>query len=176
MTRHDTAFDPTDLEADDRIAPKLVASVPEQLGEPVAPSYPEQDETPPETQLVAMTETRRMDDVHSALLGDPETGVMVRASRHDSSAAWSQREADWTVSEVGTEIEVSDGEVSRAPDLDTIDDESEYVRDWVEVVADDHLAERWHMHDRMRLSGSTITMEDDYGPREGHATIDLVTD
>lgn len=174
MTRYDSEFDTAELEEGDRIAPKLVASVPEQLGETVVPYHPERDQDAPVTQLVNVAVDRPMDDVTRALLIDPDTGVIARASALDSNQAWNQKEADFTVHAVGTGIEVTDGEVERAPDIDTIEDETEHMAGWVEVVIGDMLRGSFDYSDRIRVSKDTLTLEDDYGPAEGHATYTLI--
>jgi hypothetical protein len=173
MTSYDTEFDTTELEEGDRIAPKLVASVPEQLGEPIQPNYPESDTEPPVTQLVNVAETHPMNDTTRALLIDPEAGVIARASALDSNQAWSQKEADFTVHAVGTGIDVTDGEIERAPDADQIPDETEHMAGWVEVVIGDMLHGSFDYSDRVRVNGDTLTMEDDHAPAKGHATYTL---
>jgi len=157
----------------DRISKSLVARVPGQLGEATQPHHPEGDE-PPVTQLVAVTEIDRYDDVHSALLLDPETETFARASRHADSQAWNQKEADWTVREVGTEIDVTDATVDDWGDGDPADDDQAFVQEWVDIVFGDiragHLDE---YDDRRSLSGTTLALHDEWSGRKATATISL---
>jgi len=137
---------------------------------------PEADDQPEVTQAVALTQTSRYDDVMRALLFVPGTGRWLRASRHSSSSAWSQKEADWTVHEAGDTLVATGGDVERSPD--EIEDEDKYAAGWLEIVAGDlsHDAEQGNtasISDEFELtSGNTIRLRDVDG-RQGFATFRL---
>jgi hypothetical protein len=137
---------------------------------------PEADDQPEVTQAVALTQTSRYDDVMRALLFVPSTGRWLRASRHSSSSAWSQAEADWTVHEAGDTLVATGGDIERSPD--EIEDEDEYAAGWLEIVAGDlsydaeqgntaSISDVWELG-----SGNTIRLRDRDG-REGFATFRL---
>jgi hypothetical protein len=137
---------------------------------------PEADDQPEPTQAVALTQTSRYDDVMRALLFVPGTGRWLRASRHNSSSAWSQKEADWTVHEAGDTLVATGGDIERSPD--EIENEDEYAAGWLEIVAGDlsHDAEQGNtasLSDVWELgSQNTIRLRDHDG-REGFATFRL---
>jgi hypothetical protein len=119
----------------DHIDTRLVARTFGQLGTRIKPSHPN-EEPEPKTQLVVITQFDRYDDVHRALLADPETGTIIRASRLDSQSAWSQKEADWTVYELGTSVTVDDNvDLAVTEQDDDPDDEKKYVQHWVDMTA-----------------------------------------
>lgn len=163
--------DAEDLIEGDRIAPQLVARTPGQLGEIIKPSHPEGD-NPPKTQLVAITQINGMEDTHSAILADPETGIMVRAHCHDSSSAWSQQERDWKVSDVGSDVTVTEVHDVEYADGDDTGDDHEYVQGWAEIVVVDKANGHFDYSDEVSLDGSTIQLRDVDG-RRATATIDL---
>jgi len=168
----DEQFDATDLIEGDRIDPALVATVPEQLGEHIKPVHPEQD-TPPVTQLAAASAINTMDDVHSAILVDGETGTMVRASRHDSSSAMSQKEADWKVRDVGTKVVVEDvHELTLGDNDDPTEDDVEYIEGWADIVLGDMAAGHFDYADDVKMNGRTLTLSD-FDGRKGMASISL---
>jgi hypothetical protein len=155
----------------DRIATKLVARHADQLGNPIE-YVPEADLS--DAQVVTVTALNCYDDVHSAILLDPETETFVRATRHDSQQAWSQKEADWTVREVGTTVAVDEVHDLERPDDETDEPEHKYVQTWAEILFDDA---RYHGGDRdtadeMELDGKTLKLRDVDG-REALATISL---
>lgn len=163
--------DAEDLIEGDRIAPKLVARTPGQLGQPIKPTHPEGDDAP-DTQLVAITQIDGMEDTHSAILADPETGIMVRAHCHDSSSAWSQKERDWKVSDVGTDVAVTEVHDVEYADSDDNDDDHEFVEGWAEIVVVDKANGHFNYSDEVALDGSTISLRDVDG-RRATATIHL---
>ena len=115
-----------------------------------------------------------MDDTHTALLADTETGTIIRASRHDSQSAWSQKEEDWKVREVGSTISVDEVHELKLPEGDDMpDDEMEWVQEWADIVLVD-LANGYNDYNDYRsLSGrSTLKLRDGDG-REALATISL---
>jgi len=165
-------FDADDLIEGDRIDPSLVATVPEQLGQTIKPVHPEQDDMPV-TQLVAVSATNQMDDVHSAILVDGETGAMVRASRHDSNNAMSQKEADWTVRNTGTKVVAETiHELTLADSDDPVDDEAEYIEGWADIVLGDMAKGHFDYGDDIKMGGSTLTLSD-FDGRKGMASITL---
>lgn len=157
-------FDATDLIVGDRIDPSLVASTMDGLG--VSSSA---DPDAPPTQLAEATITNRMDDIHSAILVDGETGILIRASRHDSSEAWTQKEADWKVREVGATVVVSDVDVSKEGpmddrDIEDRDDVKDFVESWAHHVLGDIANGYDDFADELSLEGSTLEL---YDPFEG---------
>lgn len=173
MTRYTEQLYPTELDEGDRIDPKLVARHPDQLGDPIRRATDPHEEEYPPTVLVTVTEIYRYDDVHSAILVDPETGTMVRASRHDSQQAWTRKEADWTVREVGTDIRVVDADVRKRPDSEKDETEMEYMETWVDVLFNDPAAGYFDYSDERKLEGRTVHLRG-FDGREGFATIELV--
>jgi hypothetical protein len=166
--RFTDGVDATELIEGDRIAPQLVARTLGQLGDRRSAR-----EDAPDTQLVAITIIDTMQDVYSALLADPETGTIVRAGRHDSQSAWTQQEADWTVREVGTRVVVEDVHELRLADNDgPVDDDREWVQDWVEVVIGDKASGHDDYSDELELDSSTLTLQD-ADRRKAVATISL---
>jgi hypothetical protein len=157
----------------DRIDTRLVARTFGQLGTRIKPSHPN-EEPEPKTQLVQITRTNDMDDVHRALLADTETGTIIYASRHDSQSAWSQKEADWTVHEVGTSVTVGDDvDLTVADQDDEPEDKQKYVQHWVDIVIKD-TANGYddYSDERELVGGSTLKLRDMDG-REAYASITL---
>jgi len=175
MTRHEDALEYPVTEGD-RIPKARVATTLGQLRDRRQPSPPEVDSQPEGTQVVALTQTSRYDDVMRALLYVPGTGRWLRASRHNTSSAWSQAEEDWTVHEAGDTLVATGGDVERSPD--DIEDGAEYAAGWLEIVAGDlsHDAEQGKtasLSDEFELtSGNTIRLRDHDG-REAFATFRL---
>jgi len=174
-TRHENRLSYPVTEGD-RIAKGRVARTLGGLGTRRQSTPPEADDQPEVTQAVALTQTSRYDDVMRALLYVPGAGRWLRASRHNSSSAWSQKEADWTVHEAGDTLVATGGDVERSPD--DIEDEDEYAAGWLEIVAGDlsHDAEQGNtasLSDVWELGGrNTIRLRDRDG-REGFATFRL---
>lgn len=170
--RFTESVDITELVEGDRIDPTLVARTEGQLGQTTKPAHPEGDQ-PPKTQLVTASALNGMDDTHSAVLVDGESGVMVRAHRHDGNQAWSQKEADWKVSDVGTKVIVdSVHELTLADSDDPVDDDAEYTEEWANIVLGDIASGYFDYADGVKMSGSTLTLSD-YDGRKGQATISL---
>jgi len=166
-TRHADSVGGSELIEGDRINPKLVARHRAQLGSPIRRSRADEDGDPA-TQLLTITEIDTSDNVHRAILTDSGVNVWVVAVRHDSQSAWSQREADWTVKQAGDSVTVTDGEIDRlADDDDPVDDETEWMTAWMEVVLNEP-----EVTDRRKLtSNDTLRLHDDYEGRRGYATI-----
>jgi len=162
-TRHENTISYPVTEGD-RIQKDRVARTLSGLGTRRQSAPPEADDQPEVTQAVALTQTSRYDDVMGALLYVPGTGRWLRASRHNSSSAWSQAEEDWTVHEAGDTLVATGGDVERSPD--EIEDEDRYVAGWLEIVAGDlsHDAEQGNrpsISDEFELtSGSTVRLRD----------------
>jgi len=160
----------------DRIDTRLVARTFGQLGTRIKPSHPN-EEPEPKTQLVQITRTNDMDDVHRALLADTETGTIIHAGRHGSQSAWSQKEADWKVYEIGTTVSVDDDvDLTVAEQDDEPEDEQKYVQHWASVVIEDTANGHDDYNDERELvSGSTLKLRDMDG-REAYAAITLEDD
>jgi len=160
----------------DRIAKDRVARTLGGLRTRRQSAPPEADDQPEPTQAAALTQTSRYDDVMHALLFVPGTGRWLRASRHNSSSAWSQREADWTVHEAGDTLVATGGDIERSPD--EIEDEDRYLAGWLEIVAGDlsHDAEQGNtasISDEFELTSGGAARLRDVDGRKGFATFRL---
>ena len=166
-------FDASDLIEGDRIDPSLVGSTMDGLGERRS-----SDPGACVTQLAEATITNHMDDLHSSILVDGETGLLVRASRHDSQSAWSQKEADWKVHEIGTKVAVTDAEVAQdGNDEWDNDSAAEEAESWANVVLHDRARGSADYADELTLDGrSSLTLFEPYGSTKVHATIEFQYD
>jgi hypothetical protein len=166
-TRFDDEIDAETFVVDDRISRHLVGRHPDEIGSP-------RQHQGPDIQLVTVTAVDRYDDVHSAVLYDPDRELFVRASRHARNQAMTQAEADWTVRGVGTEVVVEEVAELERPDNEQDESAAEYAQHWVEILFDDisYGGGEGDSHDEMELSGSTLTLRD-YDGRELWATISL---
>lgn len=171
--RFDDEVSADDLIEGDRIDKRLVARHPDQLGSPIRRSMPNEDDEP-DTQLVVVTALNRMDDVHSALLFDPETELFIRASRHDSQQAWNQKEADWKVRDIGTKVIVEEVHELERPEEEKDQAAEEYAQEWVEILFDEirYTGGDPDMRDERELDGRTLKLND-YDGRKVLATISL---
>jgi len=161
------------LNEGDRISKNLVARTPGQLGETIKPVHPEGNE-PPKTQFVAVTEIDRYDDVHSAILLDPDAEMFVRASRHGNNQAMTQAEADWTVREIGSKITVKDADVDNWGESEPAENDIDWMQEWIDVVFGDIRAGYLQEYaDRRSLNGTTLTMNDELAGHKGTAKIKL---
>jgi len=173
--RFDDSLDGESVIEGDRIDTKLVARTLGQLGQP-------RQSKGPDTEVVQMTQTRDLDDVRRALLFIPETGQWLRAGRHDSNSAWSQKEADWTVYASGDVVETTEGEVESLPDSEDVNDTDKWVSGWVDIVLDElsydaeNGASRPSVSDEIKLAGSSTLHLRDADGREAYATISLEDD
>lgn len=163
-----------DLIEGDRIDKRLVARHPDQLGAPIRSAPPEADEENPDAQFVVVTGINRMNDVHSALLFDPDTETFLRASRHDSQQAWTQAEDDWKVRETGTKVVVDEVHDLERPEQEQDEDAHEYVQGWVEILFDEirYSGGDPDLQDERELDGTTLKLNDHDG-RKTLATITL---
>ena len=171
FTTDSAPFTAADFIVRDRIEPALVARVMDGLGERRSA---DPDAAP--TQLAEATITDRHDDVHRAILVDGETGVLVRASRHDSQSAWSQKEADWKVRELGEKVTVESAEIAQDGNdewggADAAADDAEA---WANVVLQERAQGATDYDDELSLTGSgTLRLRDPYGPTKVYATVEL---
>lgn len=172
FTTDSAPFTAADLIEDDRIEPALVARVMDGLGERRSA---DPDAAP--TQLAEATITDRYDDVHRAILVDGESGVLVRASRHDSQSAWTQKEADWKVRALGERVTVDSAEVKQdGNDEWDVDDVAGEAERWANVVLQDRAIGATDYDDELTLeSRSSLTLREPYGPTKVHATVELDT-
>jgi hypothetical protein len=170
-TRFDEDVNGDDLIEGNRIARDLVAHHVDQLGSAI--QYDPHGDLP-DAQLVRVTPTSSFDDVHSAILLDPETETFVRASRHDSQQAWTQKEADWKVRGVGTTVAVDEVQDLERPADETDETEQQFVQHWAEILFDDvrFTGGDRDTHDQMELDGTTLKLRDHDG-RKAMATISL---
>lgn len=163
-------FDVTDLIVGDRISPSLVASTMDGLGERRSA-----DPDAGATQLAEATITNRMDDVHTAILVDGETGRMAVASRHDSQSAWSQKEADWKVRSHGDRVSVDEAEVERDPkdEWTDVDSVTESER-WANVVLQERATGKMNYADEITLTGREwMSLHEAYDNVKIHAKFEL---
>jgi hypothetical protein len=172
FTADDAPFSAADLVAGDRVDPSLVASTLDGLGHTRSPRP---DAAP--TQLAEATITDRYDDVHRALLVDGESGALVRASRHDSQAAWSQREADWKVRATGERVDVASAEVDQDGNDEWTDaDAAAEAEAWANVVLQDRARGATDYSDELTLtSGGALALREPYGPTKVFADVELAT-
>jgi len=154
----------TDLREGDRIDPALVAGTMDGLGERLSAA---RDATP--AQLAEATITDRMDDIHAAILVDGETGAMVRASRHGSQSAWSQKEADWKVHDIGDTPTVVDAEW----DGDAGADPDTAATSWAEVVLCDRAYGDDDYADEVRVGRRAIRLKNPYDGESVRGTLRL---
>ena len=154
----------TDLREGDRIDPALVAGTMDFLGE-TRSTRPDA----PTLQLAVATITHGLDDVHTAILVDGETGAMVRASRHDSQSAWTQKEADWKVRDIGDTPTVVDAEWDGADP----DDADTAAASWAEVVLCDRACGHDDYEDEVEVDGQTIKMRNPWECETARGTLRL---
>jgi len=172
--RHETTVTTEELESGDRISTKLVAPDATLFGRPLQnpPEANKGDE--PDTQLVRVTQIDRMDDVHSAVLLDPETETFIRAGRHDSQSAWSQGEADWSVKEMGKDITIEEVHELSRPEDEQDEGRKGYVQTWANILFDEirfNGGDR-DLKDDLELQGPTLSMGD-FDGRKAVATVTL---
>ena len=171
--RYTDSVDASNVIEGDRIAKRLVARHPGQLGDKRNP-YSDDD---PDMQLLVVTELRDMDDSHTALLLDPETETWIRAGRLDRSQAWTQAEADWTVREVGSDITVTDADLEAthgsgdAEEMDAV----QYAQDWVDILFGDIAKGHYDDYDdrRRMVSSHTLRLQDEFSGALVWADIEL---
>jgi len=169
----DDTIEVSDLIEGDRVDPALVAGSIEILGE----TDLARPDAPP-TQLAVATATRGLDDVHTAILVDGESGHMAVASRHDSQSAWTQREADWKIRSVGTRIDVTDAEIDSDPN-DEWDEESadDGAEAWANTVLQDRACGYTDYEDEIRLTGrSSMKLYEPWETTTVYASFELVDD
>lgn len=153
-TRFEDTVSGDDLVAGDRIDKRLVAHTPGQYGTPW-------NRTAPDMKLVAVTHIDTSDDVYSALLADPDTGTLVRASRHSRQVARCQRELDWKVRATGTTVTVETIRELCLPDTDSpVEDEQAYVQEWASLLFDDARHGYHDYSDHRTLDGHALTLRD----------------
>lgn len=165
MTRYVVAepFTAADLEVGDRIDPAQVAPTIDGIG-----SWPNQhDDAEAVAHLGRATLTHGLGDIHSAILVDGDSGVMVRAERHDSQAAWSQHEADWKVRGIGCRVAVTDAEIEHdtSGEFDDVDDVAAEAETWANVVLQDRALGVTDYADDLELDGRRLELLDPWGPK-----------
>jgi len=170
FTVDDAPVSAADLVAGDRVDPSLVARTMDGLGY-TRSARP--DAVP--TQLTEATITDRMDDVHTAILVDGESGVLVRAGRHDPQAAWSQREADWKVRDVGDRVVVESADVAQDGNDEWVDaDAAAEAERWANVVLQDRARGAADYEDEITLTGGpALVLREPYGPTKVFADVEI---
>jgi hypothetical protein len=163
-----------ELVVGDRIDTRLVARTFGELGNQKQPTYPEDDSEQPQTQLVVITQFDRYDDVHRALLADVDTGTIIRAGRHSSQSAWTQKEADWTVYDIGTTMRIDSVSELEVPlGYDKVTDEMKYVQHWVDVVIEDRANGYDDYNDVVSIPSSNNIKLRDIDGRKAYASYSL---
>jgi len=175
IERHTDSVRGDELVEGDRIAKRLVARVPGQLGDYRNPY----DEDDPEMQLLVVTELRDMDDSHTALLLDPGAEMWIRATRIERNQAMTQAEADWTVRELGDSINVTGADLRATANDDApeeLDDAAGWTQAWVDVLFGDIAAGHFDDYDdrRRMTSAHTLRLEDEYSGALVYADIELI--
>lgn len=172
FTADDAPVSAGDLVAGDRVDPSLVARTMDGLGY-TRSARPDAVAT----QLAKATITHTLDDVHLAILVDGESGVLVRAERHDSQAAWSQREADWKVRATGDRVDVASADVEQDGNDDWTDaDAATEAEAWANVVLQDRARGATDYDDEITLtSGPALVLREPYGPTKVFADAELAT-
>jgi len=161
----------SDLIVGDRIDPKLVGPAMRCIDLAHSPAG-DSDAT---VQLAEATITRSLDDVHVAILVDGESGVMVRAERHDSQAAWTQQEADWKVRDVGTRVSVTDATVDTDADDEWADaDTAAEAEGWANVVLQDRARGSTDYADELTVDGASALILNNPWGATVHAEFELV--
>lgn len=142
--RYDDEFTLADAIEGDRIAPELIPRSPDiDVGERVErhKARPKDPENPDDREftvrLIAHGYRDQYQDVQSALIYDPKAELFARVTGHSSSGAWTQKERDYKVREIGREVVVKDAWDIDIPDIEDFDETpEEFVDVWVEMVFD----------------------------------------
>ena len=166
-----------EIEVGDRIDPTLVPRSTEiEVGERIQNVTPAGELDGGRTydvRLIAEAD-RFNNDVIDALVYDPDAGLFARLSGHTNSAAWSQKEADWKVRDVGDDaalLDCWDVAVHDRPDGET---EPEYVAEWLEILVNGR-AHGEFLSEVEQFNGDTMTLRDADG-RRATLQYELVTE
>ena len=143
QTDSTTRYDPGDvvsveeLAVGDRLARPLVPPSYSVSGDdPRSKHYHTDSDEPFLGRVVAMNSGFN-NDIRHCLVFDGDSELFVRLSAHGKSQAWSQREEDWKVRDIGHTIEVTDEWDIEVPDLDDFGEEpAEFVAEWCEILFD----------------------------------------
>jgi hypothetical protein len=154
----------TNLREGDRIDPHLVARTMNGLGERLSATRDAAT-----AQLAECTITNAMDDIHTAILVDGETGAMALASRHDSQSAWNQLEADWKVRDIGMDVRVTDADWTG----DDTADPDQAATSWADVVLCDCAHGHDDYADEVRVGRRTIKLKNPYDGESATGTLHL---
>lgn len=180
--RFTTNFSLTAASEGDRIAPELIPSSPEmEVGDRVSrhTARPEDREQPDERTFsvrLVVSRSDSYDDVQTALVYDPEADLFARLGGHTSSGAWNQKERDWKVRDIGSDVEVVDAWDISIPDLDDFDQApEEFVAEWMDMLFGnaafgDDISQQVESFD-----GNTLTLRD-FDSRTAKVEYQLVSD
>jgi hypothetical protein len=150
-----------EIEVGDRIDPKLVPRSPEiEAGDRIrrATSGDPDGEQTYDVRLIAEAD-RFNNDVVDALVYDPDAGLFARLSGHTNSAAWSQREADWKVRDVGDDAALLDCWDVAVHDLPDGETEHEFVAEWLDILVNGR-AHGEFLSEVEQFNGDTMTLRD----------------
>jgi len=139
--RFTTEFSLAKVSQGDRIDPDLIPRSPKlEVGDNVAQhtakhNDPTNDDERTFSVRLIVSRSDSYDDVQDALVYDPESDLFARLSGHTSSGAWSQKERDWKVRDIGSGVEVVDAWDIDIPDLDDYDETpEEFVAEWMDIL------------------------------------------
>lgn len=170
--RHESGdLDADDLIVGDRIDPALVAGSIDAIGSTTTAMAGRPDAK--QTQLGRVTTIDPMEDTHSAILADGETGTLVRAGRRSGGSAMTQAESDWTVREIGDRVTVTDAEVLQEGDGEDDFETTTQAEFWANTVLGDRAAGFDEYADEVKNHGPWLTLYDPFSSRKIRAQYEL---
>jgi|APHM01.1.fsa_nt_gi hypothetical protein len=155
----------------DKIAARLVAPNMSLYGQRIHPAAPESDDEP-KTQLFCGTATDSYRDSNSAILVDPETKTLIRATKINTDWAI-QKPPEWTVKAVGDRVAVENGTVHDWGDEERVNDETSWVEGWAEVTFHELAQQNQVAADGRQLNGTSLFLKNDWLGIEATAEITL---
>jgi hypothetical protein len=162
-TEHTESVTAHDVIEGDRIAADLVVDEPEQLAEIV-------QEADPKLPLVTATRLDEDDPIHSALLVDPEAQLILRASRRNPAMASADESTEWTVHDVGSEIEIVDAEQRAVVEADEPVTPVGAATSESETLLNHESSGRFEYDDELELDGTTLSLQ---GPEEKRVVAEI---
>jgi hypothetical protein len=172
-------YGPTDvveveeLSIRDRIARPLVPptyAIP--AGDPRSKHYQVDTDEPFIGRVVARNTSQH--DIRHCLIVDDENGRFARLSAHSKSQAWSKKEEDWKVRDLGFEPKLVDAWDVEIDDLRGETPE-EFVGEWLEILFDNARHGEDVGHEIRNFEGDTFTLAD-YDGRRSNVEYELIDD
>ena len=175
---------PTRHDADDEVALDDVA-IGDRLARPLVPPahgipaddqrskhYQVDTDEPFVGRVVARNSSQH--DIRHCLIVDDETGRFARLSAHSKSQAWSQKEEDWKVRDLGSEPQLVDTWEVEIDDLrgETPED---FVGAWLEILFDNARHGEGVGDEIRNFEGDTFTLAD-YDGRRANVEYELTED